>query len=316
MTRGQSIASTPDSLRDFARKRVTELAGLLLFLSCGALALALATWSTRDPSINHATESSVRNWLGLPGAVVADLIMQTLGVGAAPALLPLAAFGLRLIGRRRIDRPFWRLLLWLVGVCCAATSAAMLPVTDRWPLPTGLGGVVGDGLSALGGRVLGGPIGAVMVGFASVFGAILCLSAAAGVGFNSASENAGDAVEQAPRSRRSEEYDEEDAAGEPSAALVWLGALFHCALSIKRGLEERRETWRFSREPKFERSRPPFDAGHEPVFDREASGDSARWDQKEQGSRSVAQFRSAGEPSEMALSRPSPPPCTKGKNRC
>ena len=122
MTRGQSIASAPDSLRDFARKRVTELAGLLLLLFCGALALALATWSTRDPSINHATDLSVRNWLGSPGAVVADLIMQTVGVGAAPALLPIAAFGLRLIGRRRFDRPFWRLLLWILGVFCSATA--------------------------------------------------------------------------------------------------------------------------------------------------------------------------------------------------
>jgi len=312
MTRGQSIASTPDSLRDFARKRVTELAGLLLLLSCGALALALATWSTRDPSINHATDSSVRNWLGSPGAVVADLIMQTVGVGAAPALLPLAAFGLRLIGRRRIDRLFWRFLLWILGVCCAATSAAMLPVTDRWPLPTGLGGVVGEALFALGERVIGGPIGAAVVGLTSVFGAILCLSGAAGVGFNGASEDRGDLGEGAPRSRRSEEYDEEDAAGEPSAALVWLGALLHYASAmqagVKRVFEERRAAWILSREPKFQPSPPPLDARHEPVFAREASADSANWDQKGQSSRSVTQFPSGDDELELTLSRPSAPP--------
>ena len=68
MTRGHSIASTPDSLRDFARKRVTELAGLLLLLSCGALALALATWSTRDPSISHATDFVRAKLVGLAGS--------------------------------------------------------------------------------------------------------------------------------------------------------------------------------------------------------------------------------------------------------
>jgi len=42
----------------------------------GVLAVALATWSVKDPSINHATEGPVRNLLGLPGAIVADLVMQ------------------------------------------------------------------------------------------------------------------------------------------------------------------------------------------------------------------------------------------------
>ena len=312
MTRGHSIASTPDSLRDFARKRVTELAGLLLLLSCGALALALATWSTRDPSISHATDSSVRNWLGSPGAVVADLIMQTVGVGAAPALLPLAALGLRLVGRRRIDRLFWRLLLWIVGVCCAATSAAMLPVTDRWPLPTGLGGVVGDALFALGGRVIAGPIGSVVVGLAAVFGAILCLSGAAGVGFSAASEDPSDLAEGTTGSRRSEEYDEEDSAGEPSAALVWLGALLHYAsavdVGLRRGLEERRAAWTRSREPNFEPSPPPFEARYEPVFDLEARDDRAQRDQREQSSRCETPFPSAVDEPELALSRPSAPP--------
>ena len=311
MTRGQSIASTPDSLRDFARKRVTELAGLFLLLSCGALALALATWSPRDPSINPATDSSVRNWLGSPGAVVADLIMQTVGVGAAPALLPLAAFGLRLIGRRRIDRPFWRLLLWIVGVCCAATSAAMLPVTDRWPLPTGLGGVVGDALFALGGRLIGGPIGSIVVGLAAIFGAILCLSGAAGVGFTGATEDA-ELTERTPRSRRSEEYDEEDSAGEPSAALVWLGALLHYASAlqagVRRGLKERRAAWSKPRKPDFEPSPPPFEARHEPVFDPEARDDSADRDHGGQSSRWATPFPSAVDEPELTLSRPSAPP--------
>jgi DNA segregation ATPase FtsK/SpoIIIE, S-DNA-T family len=314
MTRGQSIAP-PDSLRDFARKRVIELAGLLLLLLCGALALALATWSTRDPSINHATDSLVRNWLGSPGAVVADLIMQTIGVGAAPALLPLAAFGLRLIKRRSFDRVFWRLLLWISGVFCAATIAAMLPVTDRWPLPTGLGGVAGDALFSLGRRVIGGgPFGAAAVGLAAVFGAILCLSGAAGVGFNGARESTGDLGERAPRSRQSEEYDEEDAAGEPSAALVWLGALLHYVLTtragIKRVLEERRARSAM-RAPQFEPSPPPFEARQEPTFEHETNPASGHRDHDARCVRSTTQSHPFRGESELVSSRPTASPTQK-----
>ena len=310
MTRGQSIAP-PDSLRDFARKRVIELAGLILLLLCGELALALATWSTRDPSINHATDSPVRNWLGPVGAVVADLIMQTIGVGAAPALLPLAAFGLRLIGRRHFDRVFSRLMLWISGIFCAATLAAMLPVTDRWPLPTGLGGVVGDALFSLGRRVIGGgPVGGAAVGLAATLGAILCLSGAAGVGFNGPGESSGDFVEKAQRSRNSEEYDEEDAVGEPSAALVWLGALFHFALTtragIKRVLEDRRAR-RAARAPQFEPSPPPFDARQEPIFERESNTDLGHRSRGEGCSHPLTQVHPSRGDSRQASSRPSVP---------
>ena len=48
-------------------------------------ALALATWSVQDPSLSHATDAPVRNLLGHPGAIVADLLMQLLGLGVAGA---------------------------------------------------------------------------------------------------------------------------------------------------------------------------------------------------------------------------------------
>ncbi|ARN80593.1 DNA translocase FtsK [Methylocystis bryophila] len=311
MTRGQTIAPVPESLRDTARKRVIELAGLLLLLLCGALALALATWSTRDPSINHATDSPVRNWLGSPGAIVADLIMQTIGVGAAPALLPLAGFGLRLIGRRRFDRPLWRAVLWLLGVCCAATAAALLPVTDRWPLPTGLGGVLGDTLFSLGRRsVGGGPLGAAVVGLVAVLGAILCLTGAAGMGFNGARESADDAVSRARGARQSEEYDEEDVAGEPSAALVWLGALLHYAMTAHagiKGLFAERKARSAARETRVEQPIPPFsDSKREPTFDYPANApDISPGEPRAKSSRSVTPFVSRPRDSEPAPSRPS-----------
>ncbi len=40
------------------------------------------TWSVQDPSLSHATSRAIRNLIGYPGAIGADLLMQILGLGA------------------------------------------------------------------------------------------------------------------------------------------------------------------------------------------------------------------------------------------
>ena len=82
----------------------------------------------------------------LPGAIAADLMMQLLGLASVVLVLPVGdpgAGGWSHIGRlsRRL-----RLLLWIAGAVFAAAFASCLPRTASWPLPTGLGGVIGDAL--------------------------------------------------------------------------------------------------------------------------------------------------------------------------
>lgn len=55
-----------ETLSEFAGRRVTQVAGVLILMVAAALTLALATWSAQDPSLNHATAGPVRNLLGRP----------------------------------------------------------------------------------------------------------------------------------------------------------------------------------------------------------------------------------------------------------
>jgi S-DNA-T family DNA segregation ATPase FtsK/SpoIIIE len=55
------------------RRRLREVGGIALISLAMMAALALATWSVRDPSLSHATDAAVHNLLGRPGAIVADL---------------------------------------------------------------------------------------------------------------------------------------------------------------------------------------------------------------------------------------------------
>ena len=204
----------PEGVRYFLGKRLAEACGLMLLACAGALALAFLTWSVQDPSFNHATSGPVRNLLGGPGAMVADLTMQMVGIAATAVIVPIGFWGLRLMNHRRLERLGLRMVLWMVGVGFAAAVAGLLPATDRWPLPSGLGGVVGDAILTLP-RKLSGGFGPIMVltGLISAVAALLALSASSGFFI----QDEGEATEDGELAARSRANDDDDAAGEPVA---------------------------------------------------------------------------------------------------
>src|SRR5947209_18360694 len=175
-----------DELRGALRRRVHEIVGIGLIGIAGIAAVALATWSVQDPSLSHATNAPVRNMLGLPGAIGADLMMQLLGIATIALLFPLAAWGWRLLTHRPLDRERVRALLWIAGAFAAAGFASCLPPSKSWPLPTGLGGVIGDALLRMPAWLFGAPLtGVPRVSIAVVIGlaAFATLALAAGFGW-------------------------------------------------------------------------------------------------------------------------------------
>ncbi|MDB5597754.1 MAG: cell division protein FtsK [Hyphomicrobiales bacterium] len=256
-----AIHYIPEPIRDFMAKRCAELTGLALLAGCGSLALALLTWSVQDPSLNYATSGTTRNLLGSIGAVCADLVMQMFGLAAVVLLVPLACWGWRLVTARCLERPRLRIMLWLVGTFATAAVFSLLPVTDRWPLPTGLGGVVGDALLALP-RKFGGRSSLPLLLAGAVCAAIslLAMSAASGFGISGAYQ---EDVEpdnedfQHKSDRRNHGDDDDDASGEPGLGLISLGAVIHGLLSLKAAIARRIGTQNDDRraEPEVERPR-------------------------------------------------------------
>ncbi|MFC6392439.1 DNA translocase FtsK [Methylorubrum zatmanii] len=233
-----------DSLRPFLAKRLTECGGLILFTGAVALTVALATWSIDDPSLNHATDQRAHNVLGRPGAVVADLAMQLLGLGAIAFALPPALWGMRLMRERDLPHGGVRIALWCVGVLCVSAVASALPPTARWPLPTGLGGVAGDALLA-GTRMLVGPL-AAFAGFVFAGIAILSLTAACRVTkpeFEEEDEAPYGTQRPAPRAGRGSPYEERHDADEPSLGILSLGALAQAVMRGRASLRTKLESW-------------------------------------------------------------------------
>ena len=151
------VSHLPASIRDALVKRLRELMGLGLIAFAGLVAAALMTWSVQDPSLSHATSRAIRNVVGYPGAIGADLLMQILGLGAIMLILLIAVWGWRMMTHRDFDREALRLGCWVLCTVIAAGFASCWPHGGAWPLPTGLGGVVGDALVRAPAVVFGPP---------------------------------------------------------------------------------------------------------------------------------------------------------------
>lgn len=133
----------PEALRLYLRRRALEGLGLLIAALGVLAALALASYAPADPSFNSAGPAGARNLLGLPGAYVADLLLQGPGLGSA-LLVPLfAAWGWSLLRRRSLTLWWLRLAAAALALIFAALGFAALPAPEAWPLRAGMGGALG-----------------------------------------------------------------------------------------------------------------------------------------------------------------------------
>ncbi|WP_035872062.1 DNA translocase FtsK [Cucumibacter marinus] len=131
--------------------------GVAGFAFCLFALASLASWSAGDPSLSNAVDAAPANWMGAPGAVIADLLIQFFGLGALIVMTPPLLWSASLIRNRPPKRWGLRVLFWLVASIIAAGIFACVPAPETWVLPIGLGGVIGHGFSALAALVTGAP---------------------------------------------------------------------------------------------------------------------------------------------------------------
>ncbi len=225
------VAFLSGQLGAVLRRRLREMGGVALLSLAMVAALALASWSVHDPSLSHATDARIHNLLGRPGAIAADLMMQLLGLGSLALLLPVGVWGYRLLSHRPLGRERLRVLAWLLGAVLAAAFASCLPRGSYWPLPCGLGGVIGDAVLRVTTVFFGTPLAglyrllaAIVLGVA----ALVTFAGAAGLMWR------GSAGDEDARDRADDEHDDdEESDGEDDGAWISLGRLMHAVLSFR-----------------------------------------------------------------------------------
>ena len=132
-----------------------RLIGAIILGLVAILLVALATWSVDDPSFSYASGKPAQNWLGFPGAALADISIQVFGLGMLVVLVPPALWGWAMIRLRTPSKMGFRFLAWLAASLLSCGIFAFVAAPDSWPLPTGLGGLIGTGFSNLATLVTG-----------------------------------------------------------------------------------------------------------------------------------------------------------------
>ncbi|EKS30228.1 DNA translocase FtsK 4TM domain-containing protein [Afipia felis] len=220
------VGQLSDPIREMLMRRLRELIGLAVIVFAGVVAAALMTWSVQDPSLSHATSGPIRNLIGWPGAIGSDLLMQILGLGTLMFVLPVAVWGWRLLTHRPFDREAVRIGCWILCAVLAAGFASCWPHSMSWPLPTGLGGVVGDAIVRVPAVIFGPPgfLYRLCLGLLLGIGVIVTCAIAGGYGAREA-----DPEEDIASIEDDEETFEEEAA----PGLFSLGFFLHAAISTK-----------------------------------------------------------------------------------
>ena len=123
--------------------------GIVTVIGAGLL-LAIATYNATDPSLNAVTGEPARNALGGPGAAIADLLMQSLGLSGWGVALLMLVFGVTRVAQADPDAERkdlrQRAVVGSLGLLALSAALAAPPPPAIWQLEKGLGGFWGDAL--------------------------------------------------------------------------------------------------------------------------------------------------------------------------
>ncbi|HEY0900503.1 MAG TPA: DNA translocase FtsK 4TM domain-containing protein [Micavibrio sp.] len=174
----QSTPFLPENMQAFMARRMVDGVALALALIGFALVLALLSYDHTDPSWNTARTndfSGIQNLMGLPGAYLADVLLQTIGLGALAFGISLMAWGLRM-WRRDVIGPVWaRVAALMFASICLAAATARIPA-GAWLLSPWMGGSGGvmilNGLSDVLMPLLGSSVHMVAASMAAAVGLV------------------------------------------------------------------------------------------------------------------------------------------------
>ena len=142
--RKKSIPILPEGSTAWLAHIARRGLGLVLAVLFVFVVLSLATFHAGDPTLNNATGNAAENLMGAAGAGVADLLLQTLGLAAIAAVLPLATWGWRLLASKGLPRYWIRLISLPLAASSLAAAGAVFTAEQAWPMESGYGGFLGQ----------------------------------------------------------------------------------------------------------------------------------------------------------------------------
>lgn len=152
----KSQALLPESLYEGLARIVRVIIGSLIIAGALGLALALLSYAPQDPSFDTVSvgnlDKTVRNFCGTWGAITADILWQSFGIGCLILPFVIGAWGWRTASSKGIEMLGARILTTFAALLTASIALATmkLPLSpSSIPLDGALGRVIGNSLISL-----------------------------------------------------------------------------------------------------------------------------------------------------------------------
>jgi S-DNA-T family DNA segregation ATPase FtsK/SpoIIIE len=173
------MKTIPIALSPTRSRALNVFLGLMLSLVSVLLILALATYHPADPSMNTATDATlpraIHNWIGLFGAWLSDLMLQSIGVTAFLLPVWLGSVGWSWMRSRTSGSAWLRWTGCALAVVFLPAVFGLLPWHWRWLHAVPIEGVMGKLIAGM------------LIVYLNLQGAWLVAAALAGVGIYFAS---------------------------------------------------------------------------------------------------------------------------------
>jgi DNA segregation ATPase FtsK/SpoIIIE, S-DNA-T family len=143
--RSKKTTLLPEGVQTFIRKRIREIFGFCTIIASLLLVLSVLSYSPSDASLNTATGFGYDhlNLLGLPGAYIADILIQWFGLSSLLICFAVFVWGTLYTFRGKVSSGLTKACLLLLSLIPLCGFFSLFHHSLIGPMPAGMGGVVG-----------------------------------------------------------------------------------------------------------------------------------------------------------------------------
>jgi len=132
-------------INSFVKKRLIEISGILIILASVFFLTSIITYSPGDPNFIYSPENvDIKNIGGFYGSVIADFLLQSIGLISIFFVLNLFFWGLKIIMQNKINNFISKIFYTSVYIIFGTTFINIFHNNSFWLIDNGNGGFVGQ----------------------------------------------------------------------------------------------------------------------------------------------------------------------------
>ena len=131
-------------VNNFIKNRLIETTGVALIIAAVFLVFSIVTYSPSDPNFIYTPENTyIKNWGGFFGSVIADFLLQAIGLVSFLIVITLLSWGFEIIKRKKITNITSKIFFKLTYIVFGTSFSNIFSNQSFWLIDNGNSGFVG-----------------------------------------------------------------------------------------------------------------------------------------------------------------------------